>query len=48
MQYLFVIHSFWMNSSITIVCALELYSFIKVEARDLFLDPSSIFFSIYP
>lgn len=31
----------------TMVCALELYSFIKVDANDLFFDPSYIFFSIY-
>jgi len=36
-----------MNSIITIVWALELYSFINVEAKDLFFDPSYIFFYIY-
>jgi len=43
LDFLFIfnllIHYFWTNSIIMIVCALELYSFISVEANDLFLDP---------
>lgn len=38
---------FWMKLMETIVCDLELLSFMRVAAMDLLFDPYSIFFWIF-